>query len=138
MNTKEALALLKESLLGDFNIHPRFLSELTSLLKKELKGKEKQFFKLFAVQLKNLCTFGIMAHTVDDNEKLKGFDGHYYSIHLQQKQFNIRMLVHISDNNTISLLSVFYERTGKKSTDYTQYTDLLTERLAQMEELYHE
>ena len=41
MNTNEALSLLK-NILGDFDIHPRFLLELAALLKKDLKGKETQ------------------------------------------------------------------------------------------------
>lgn len=136
MNTNEALSLLK-NLLGDFDIaiHPRFLSELRDLLKKDLKGKEEQFFKLLTTQLNNMRTFGIMVYTVDENEQLKGFDGHYYSIHLQQKQFNVRMLVHISDGCKCSLLSIFYERTGKKATGYAKHSKTLLERLAEMEEM---
>ncbi len=134
MNTNEALSLLK-TLLGDFDIHPRFLSELRDLLKKDLKGKEEQFFKLLITQLNNIRTFGIMVHTIDENEQLKGFDGHYYSIHLQQKQFNVRMLVHISTENKCSILCIFYERSGKKATGYAKYSKTLLERLAEMEEL---
>ena len=44
MNTNDALKLLS-NLLGDFHIHPLFLEEFSSLLKKDIKGKEKQLFQ---------------------------------------------------------------------------------------------
>lgn len=132
MNTNDALKLLS-NLLGDFKIHPLFLEEFSKLLKKDLKGKEKQFFKLLTTQLNNIRTFGVMVYTVDHNEKLKGVDGHFYSVHLQSSAFNVRILAHISDTGDCSLLSVFYERNGKKATDYTQYTDLLLNRFEEME-----
>lgn len=133
MNTKEALQLLK-NYLEDFKIHPRFFRELSSLLKKELKGKEAKFFKSLVTQLKNIQDFGVLVHTIDGNEKILGMDGHFYSIHFSQSQFNIRFLVHISDDNIASLLVAFYERGGKKATDYSQYTQILLSRLNEIKE----
>ena len=137
MNTKEALQLLK-SYLENFAMHPLFLKELASLLKNELKGKESRFFKLLVTQLKNIQDFGIMVHTVDSNEKIQGLDGHYYSIHFTQSQFNIRFLIHISNDNAVYFLSAFYERGGKKATDYSQYSSVLPSRLKDMEENHNE
>ncbi|MDO4602369.1 MAG: hypothetical protein Q4B37_08880 [Eubacteriales bacterium] len=137
MNTKEALQLLI-FYLGSFSLHPQFLKELQNLLKKELKGKESRFFKLLVTQLKNIQDFGVMVHTVDSNEKIQGLDGHFYSIHFSQSQFNIRFLIHISDDNVASFLSAFYERGGKKATDYSQYTSVLLSRLKDMEGNYNE
>lgn len=137
MNTKEALQLLI-SYLGSLTMHPQFLKELQNLLKKELKGKENRFFKLLVTQLKNIQDFGVMVHTVDSNEKIHGLDGHFYSIHFTQSQFNIRFLIHISDDNVVSFLSAFYERGGKKATDYSQYTSVLLSRLKDMEGNYNE
>lgn len=48
MNTKEAFEQLKEyfSAFAESScFHPLFMKELSSLLKKELKGSEKSFFK---------------------------------------------------------------------------------------------
>ena len=134
MNKKDAFLLLKKYLDEyTFDFHPRFFNELSKLLASDLKGKEGRFFKLLVTQLKNMQTFGVMVHTVDSNEKLHAFDGHFYSIHLQQSQFNIRILVHISDYGKCILLCAFYERGGKKSTDYTNYISVLHERLKDME-----
>lgn len=127
MNTKEALKQLAQ-ILGSFSVHNQFIKELSGLLKKELKGKEVTFFTILTTQLNNLSSFGSMIHTVDGHEKLKGSDGHYYSIHLQNKQFNVRLIVYISDANEISLLCAFYERAGKSTTDYTRYTRIMEQR----------
>lgn len=134
MNKKAALLLLKEYLDEyTFDLHPRFFKELSDLLAKDLKGKEERFFKLLVTQLKNMQTFGVMVHNVDSNEILQVHDKHFYSIHLQQSQFNVRLLVHISDAGKCTLLCAFNERSGKKSTDYTNYIPVLQKRLDDME-----
>ena len=127
MNTNEAIQQLL-NYLQDFKVHPSFIKELSSLLKKELKGKEKKFFNILITQLKNIQEFKTMIYTVDSNEKLLGYDGNFYSIHLQQSQFNVRFLVHITDGS-IELLVAFYERGGKKATNYSQYEGILEDRL---------
>lgn len=131
MNTKEAFHKLLD-IFGDFTIHKSFLAEINKLLKKELSGKEEPFFRMLVAQLNNLKIFGHMIHTIDGHEKLKGLDGHYYSIHLQQSQFNVRLLVYINDSNNIYFLSAFYERSGKKSTDYSTHTSVLEQRLNEL------
>lgn len=128
MNTKNALERLSLFLGEDFLLHPRFLDELSSLIAKELKGKEERFFKILATQLSNIKNFGIMVHTVDSNEQIHGGDGHFFSIHLQQSQFNIRFLIYIRDDGKAFFLCAFYERSNKKATDYTKYTPILSSR----------
>lgn len=131
MNTNEALKTLAE-LFANFQLHPLFMKEFASLLKKELHGKEGNFFKLLTAQLNNIKTFGVMVYTIDDNERIKGMDGRYYSIHLQQSQFNVRLLVHIDDNGLPRFLCAFYERSGKRQTDYSKYTPVLKQRFEEM------
>ena len=77
-----------------FFIHPKFLEELRTLLKTDLKGKESIFFKILTTQLSNIKNFGSKIYTIDSNEILQGADGHYYSIHLQKSQFNVRLIVY--------------------------------------------
>ena len=131
MNTKAALTKLSE-ILGTFTVHGQFLVELQHLLKKDLRGKESVFFTALITQLNNLSNFGPMIHTVDGHEKLRGADGHFYSIHLQNKQFNVRLIVHISDLSEISLLCAFYERAGKSATDYSQYVNVMEQRFYEL------
>lgn len=130
MNTRDAIHQLL-IYLEDFQVHPRFIKELSALLKKELKGKEQKFFTLLITQLKNIQEFGSMIYMIDSNEKLFKNKEIFYSIHLQQAQFNVRLLIHISDTNA-QLLAAFYERSGKKSTDYTQYIEVLEHRLDEL------
>ncbi len=130
MNTRDAIHQLL-IYLEDFQVHPRFIKELSALLKKELKGKEQKFFTLLITQLKNIQEFGSMIYMIDSNEKLFKNKEIFYSIHLQQAQFNVRLLIHISDTNA-QLFAAFYERSGKKSTDYTQYIEVLEHRLDEL------
>lgn len=118
MNTKDALAALL-ILFQSFIVHNRCISEFKSLLKKELKGKESSFFQVLMVQLKHLADFGPLISTVDDHEKLKYSDCDIYSIHLSGYQFNVRLLVSFDINTRPYLLLAFYERSGKRKTDYT-------------------
>lgn len=131
MNKDEAFKLL-ELYLGEFEKHPLFIKELQDLLKKELKGKEKQFFPMLITQLNNLRSFGIAIAQVDGHERLKGDGCDFYSIHIQRKEFNVRLLVYIAGNGEPYLLSAFYERGGKKKTDYSEKIKVLKSRLADM------
>ena len=128
MNTNDMLAILAK-LFDSFSFHDHFIKELSSILKKDLKGKEERFFKMLSTQLNHIRTFGRAIHTVDGHEILQGADGHYYSIHLQQSQFNVRLLVYISDNDTSYFLCAFNEKSGKRKTDYSAYTKVMQERL---------
>ena len=57
MNTEDMLKELA-SLLNSFFIHPKFLEELRTLLKTDLKGKESIFLKILTTQLSNIKNFG--------------------------------------------------------------------------------
>lgn len=131
MKTKEILELMAK-LFADLKMHPLFLKEIQHLLSKELRGKESNFFKILQTQLHNIEVFGSMIHTVDSNEKLKHSEKIFYSIHLQQSQFNVRFLIYITDDHIPLFLSAFYERSGKKKTDYTTHKEVLESRLNQM------
>lgn len=128
MNTEDMLKELA-TLLNFFSIHPKFLEELRTLLKKDLKGKEASFFKILTTQLNNIKNFGSQVYKVDSNEILQGADGHYYSIHLQKSQFNVRLIVYITDDNISYFLCAFNERSGKSRTNYSAYIAVMKERI---------
>ena len=127
MNKKAALEQLINALSG-FEVHPRFLREMSDLLKGTLAGKERPFFELLRWQLTNVINFGVAVDSVDGNERLKGADGRFYSIHIHGAQFNVRLIVHISDSENPMLLCAFSEKSGKRHTDYSQYTSLMDDR----------
>lgn len=128
MNTKDMLETLYR-LFEDYTFHDLFLKELSCLLKKDLRGKENRFFNLMSTQFANIKSFGCNIYKVDGHEKLLGADGHYYSIHLQQSQFNIRFIVYIFDNGIPYFLCAFNEKSGKSYTNYSSYTSVMEQRL---------
>lgn len=131
MNTKEILRILSEQFSG-YVLHPSFLEEFYKMLKSELSGKERQLFKQLAAQLENIRKMGRMVYMVDQNERLKGKGNHYYSIHLSGSQYNVRFLIYIGINEKPYFLSAFYERSGKKRTDYSRHIAVLDNRLDQL------
>ena len=128
MNNIEMMAELVR-LMEHFQLHPRFFSEIQTLLKKDLKGKEAIFFKQLTTQLNNVRQFGLNVYKTDSNELLHGADGHYVSLHLKAQQFNVRLIVYIDNTDTPFFLCAFNERAGKKNTDYSSYTSVMEERL---------
>ncbi len=132
MKTKEALEMLCKAFAG-FSFHPQFIKELAELLRGDLKGKESRFFKCLTTQLNYIRSLGVTVHNADGHEIIHGFDGHYYSIHLQQSQFNVRFLVHIDDSGTPVFLCAFNERSGHRQTSYENYTDVLPARFKEMQ-----
>ncbi len=133
MNYKEAIEQLT-TLFSGYSFHLKFLEELAALLKKDLKGKESAFFKCLINQLNYLKDHGRNVHLTDGHEQIKGFDGHFYSIHVQQKGFNVRFLIYIGDDNIPIFLCAFNERAGHKATGYETYTNVLMSRLNEMKE----
>lgn len=131
MNKKDILEIIS-NLFSNYSFHPRCISEFTELLKKDLRGKEARFFKLMTTQFNNIMTFGKMIHTVDGHEQIKGASRTYFSIHLQQNQYNIRLLIYFTETNTPLFLCIFNERAGKSVSDYTQYVKVLDARLNEM------
>ena len=130
MNKNEALKLLLEyltSVQNDFVIHPDFIEDMKILLKKELKGVEVKFFQQMVTQLENINHFRKKVHTVANNEILSGIGRdsngqpwELYSIHLTLGgNFNVRFIIKFDESTTPYLLYAFYERKGKKKTDYT-------------------
>lgn len=93
-------------------------------------GWEKQFFNLLLTRLKYLKEHGVHATKHKEFELLGETNG-LYSMHLFGKGFNIRILYAFAPNNRPVLLLGFFERSGKKKTDYTQYITLAQQRLAE-------
>lgn len=143
MNTNEALKLLIKYLSplqnNDLIIHPDFLKDIKDLLKKDLKGSESEFFQQMVTQLDNIKQSGKNVHMIDGNEILRGVgndaEGHpwnLYSIHLSSDKYNIRFIVKFDERSLPYLLHAFYERTGKRKTDYTVPKKISKERFLEL------
>ena len=115
-----------------FRVHELFIKELSSLINNELSGHSKEFASLLIRQLTWIDQFRSRVHETDNNEILKYVDK-TYSIHLQRKNFNIRLLIYITeDDRSVYFLSAFYERSGKKESSYEKYTPVLKQRIKDM------
>ncbi len=127
MNKDEFIKLLAES-FGNILIHPALCPELLKLLKQS--GQEKQFLSILAKRLKFLQSEGIQATQHEEFERL---EDNIYSMHIASKQLNIRILYSFLNDGSV-LLHAFYERAGKRHTDYTGTIALARARLNELED----
>lgn len=92
-------------------------------------GMEAKFLLLLLTRLKQLDAFGYQAITAVRNgfEKLTGAPG-IYSMHIDLKNLNYRILYSIDDKDHILLLG-FNEKAGKRVSDYTKPISIAKQRL---------
>lgn len=120
--------------LSRFLYHPEFITELQSLISG--KGFEARFFKLLVSRFTQLSALGQRAVCLEEFEQITE---DLFSMHFSQKDFNIRFLYGFLPNNQPVLLLPFYERAGKRKTDYTSYIEPALSRFSEMkEEFYNE
>ena len=141
MTKKEVLQFLATSLEQGYKdgilFHARFLEEFRTLLK-DASGHEKEILNLLVRQLGYVRDFGSRVNEVDGNEKIKYGDREYYSLHLQGKEFNLRFLMGFLADESPVFLVAFYERSGKRVSDYSGYIDVLGQRYKEIESEYQD
>lgn len=132
MNKKQELQLLSQNLekylQEGFRFHMRFLEEFKDLLK-NASGHEKEIFALLIKQFSFIKNLGRMVYQADGNEIIKYQEKDYYSLHIQGKSFNFRLLMTFDCEENPIFLAAFYERSGKKATDYSTWLPVLERRL---------
>ena len=137
MNKKDALLRLAQSLEDylqqGFLFHPHFMKEFKKLLS-DTKGNEKEVFALLIKQLNYVKVLKNQVYTADGNEIIKYLDREFYSLHLSGKNFNLRLLMTFDDENVPIFLAAFYERSGKRASDYTPWKRVLANRYAEMKQ----
>lgn len=133
MNFSDALRELIAQLC-DVIVHDRCYVEFSILIKKDLSGHQADFLRQMSIQLRNLQNFKHGIYKIDDNEKLKGTNESLYSLHMQSKNYNVRLIVSINKEGIPLLLTVFNERSGKKATDYTSRIPVAESRLKELKE----
>lgn len=138
MNKKDALRKLAQNLEDylqqGFCFHPLFMKEFKQLLS-DASGNEKEVFALLVKQLNFVKELKNLVYTADGNEIIRYLDREYYSLHLSAKNFNLRLLMTFDGDDTPIFLAAFYERSGKRATDYTKWKPVLANRYAEMQEL---
>ena len=101
----------------------------------DASGNEKEIFALLVKQLNFVKELKNQVYTADGNEIIRYLDREYYSLHLSGKNFNLRLLMTFDEENTPIFLAAFYERSGKRASDYTQWKPVLANRYAEMQEI---
>ena len=107
-------------LLSQVNYHKDFPADLINLLSNS--GQEAKFLTIFQERLKILLRYGPETVNILPSkfEHLKGTGENLYSMHVNTKDLNIRILYTFESDGTLLLLP-FHERQGKSKTNYTNY-----------------
>lgn len=111
--------------------HDSFFADLLSLL--DGAGSEKSFFKTLVTRLLVLNTCGVTAINSKEFERIGEL---LYSMHFPGKDRNIRILYAFLSDERPVLLCAFFERAGKRRTDYSAHIPVALERLSEMKEEY--
>lgn len=102
------------SYLAQFSYCSELLAELLAIISGS--GFEERFFTQFSKQMRILSILGKQAYTMEEFERI---NEDIYSMHFSSKYYNIRILYGFLPNDVPVLLLAFYERAGKKRSDYT-------------------
>jgi len=130
MNKKDAIDWLLK-LLEPFEIHERMIKELLKIILRT--GYEKRFFEVLITRLKFLEIRGVQSV---EHEEFELISEGLFSMHLVGKDFNIRILYSFLSDGTPALLLAFFERSGKRVTDYSTYKKPAMSRLKELEGKY--
>lgn len=129
MNKRKVMEEL-EALLGNMLIHPDVVTEINRLIVGT--GNEEKFFKQLTKQLVLLRELKNDVINLPQFEKLKAYNG-LYSMHLESKEYNIRVLYSYNECNEI-ILHCFYEKAGKRITGYEVHAQIAVRRKEEMED----
>ena len=145
MNKRKAQELLIEYLTEydreGFHFHFKFIEEMLTIVNKNAVGHENQLYQILVKQCSYVKTMGRMVHEADSNEILKEMktEQEYYSLHIKDKVLNVRLLMTFDQNGSVFFLAAFFEKGGKKISDYSKWKNVIQRRYIQMkEELDHE
>ncbi len=122
---KAAVIQMLLRLLGSFQCCSELVDELEEMLAGT--GIEERFFTLLVQRLQILSQYGTSAVRIKEFESI---GNGLFSMHLTGPGFNIRILYSFLPDRNPVLLHAFYERGGKKVTDYTQSIPVALKRLA--------
>ena len=127
MNEREFLRQLAVA-LSSICIHDRLLIEIREELKRS--GQEREFVSILLQRLKFLLAHGV--HAVK-HPQFEPIAHGIYSMHIELRSCNIRILYGFLSNQQPALLLAFHERAGHRRTDYTGKDTVAVNRLAELE-----
>lgn len=129
---KNLAMYLEQGNKDGFIFHPKFFEELQVLIQ-GTSGHEKEVLNLLVRQFGYVRDFRRMVHNVDSNEIIKHSIRDYYSLHIQGKGFNLRILMTFFPDNRPVFLTAFYERSGKRVSNYSTHIGTLDDRYEELE-----
>mgnify|MGYP000918045015 FL=1 len=136
IETKEKL----RKLLCSFHIHPDCLEEIIKGFKKK-RGNDVKLLAVFEAQFENLKKYGATAVNVFSNDKFEDLKykkaENICSMHIDTSEVNYRILYSCLEDGTV-LLHGFFEKAGKRKTDYTDAIPKAQKRLAEWKESHHD
>lgn len=97
-----------------------------------MQREVKKIFSLLIKQLNFVKVLGKNVYSADSNEIIKYQERTYYYLNLSGKNFNLRLIMTFNDENEPVFLTAFYERSGKKVSDYSQINKVLNHRYNEM------
>jgi phage-related protein len=107
-------------------IHESVIGEVMAMVKNS--GSEKQVFELLATRLAVLAE---LRERACDQREFEPLGSGIYSMHTSTGNKNLRFL-YLFYHSKIYILHAFFERAGKKKTDYTGKIELAKHRLEEM------
>lgn len=125
-----------EKLLNYFKIHPKCEKKIIELFKS--RGNDVKLLTVFTTRLGQLKELGVSAVKLGRKsfEILKQTNG-IYSMHIDTAEVNYRVLYSFTRENSI-LLHGFFEKAGKKATDYKTAIPIAQHRRKEWEEGIYE
>lgn len=119
------------SLFSRFKYHEAVPEEIYDLVVRT--GRAKEFTNLFAKAVRQLEILGQDVIKLKQFEKLKGKGtNNLYSLHIEGKNLNIRILYSYGQNSEI-LLHCFYEKDDSKKGSYEAHIPIAIKRMKEME-----
>lgn len=113
-------------------LHPEFASEFSSLVQNT--GLEDRIARVLLSRMELIRTCGLdflCSSGNRDFEKLRGSAAGLYSIHIKGNNMNYRVLLTCTSSGKI-LLHTFYERGGKKNTNYAKAIEIAKKRMQEL------
>ena len=114
----------------NYIFHKEFIKELVNIATSV--SYQDVFLSQLVTILRNVREYKHRIYTIDSHEHLKWKNTSLYSLHMQSKNYNVRLLISFDDDKNPLFLSAFYERSGKKKTGYEAYTPTANARRNEM------
>lgn len=123
MTKDELLKQLKKYLEDytdcNFIFHTEFVKEFVYIATNV--SYQDVFLAQFVAILRNVRDYKHNIYKIDSHEHLKGKYSSLYSLHMQTKNYNVRLLISFDNKDNPLFLLAFYERSGKRNTGYDTY-----------------